>query len=63
MVGASLLAGTKQQEAKPGERCNQKGAVARGVDWLGEERLARAALAIEEDVLAQCHVLSPFELL
>ncbi len=59
MVGAALLARAKQEKREPAKRRKQEGAVAGGIDRLGQERVARAALAIEEDVLAQCHGLCP----
>ena len=60
VVGAALFARTEQEEREPGKRGEQKGAVACGVHGLGKQRLARPTLAIEEDMLAQCHGRYPF---
>ncbi len=55
MIGASLISGAPEQELEPDQGGNQKGDIARRIDGLGQQRLVGAALAIDEDALAECH--------
>ncbi len=52
LVSAPRLLRAAQQQPKGGERRQQEGGIACGIERLGREGLARAALAIEEHVLA-----------
>jgi hypothetical protein len=61
MVGAAFCARAEQEECEPGKHGKQEGAVACGIHGLGKQRLARPTLAIEEDMLAQCHGRYPFD--
>jgi hypothetical protein len=61
VVSAAFLARAEKEEREPGERGKQESAVARGVHGLGEQRFVRSALAVEEDMLAQCHGRYPFD--
>ncbi len=61
MIGAALLAGTPQQELEPDQSGKQKGDIADDVDGLCQQRLAGAALAIAEDMLAEVHGPHPFD--
>ena len=61
MIGAALLARAPQQELEPDQRGKQKGDIAEGVDRLGQQRVAAAALAIAEDMLAEVHGPHPFD--
>jgi hypothetical protein len=60
MVCAPFRAWAKHEKRQPTERSKQKGDIARGIDGLRKQRRARSSLAIEEDMLAQCHGRSPF---
>src|SRR4029450_12410454 len=55
MVRGLLLARAPFEELKPQQGGKNEGDVADGVDGLGAERCARAPLAIEEEVFAECH--------
>src|SRR5262249_9324466 len=55
MVRGLLFARAPFEELKPHERGKNKGDIRDGVDGLCAERRARAALAIKDDVSAECH--------
>src|SRR4026207_286473 len=55
MVRGLLLAGAPLEELKPHKGGKNEGDVADRIDGLGAQRRARALLAIEEDVFAECH--------
>jgi hypothetical protein len=57
MVGATHLLRPAKQQQERGERGQQKGGIACGVERLGEQRFAPSPLAIKEHVLAQPHAL------
>ena len=61
VIGAALLARAPQQELEPDQRGKQKGEIADDVDGLGQQRVAGAALAIAEDMLAEVHGPHPFD--
>ena len=53
MVGATHLLRPAKQQQERGERGQQKGGIACGVERLREQRFAPSPLAIKEHVLAQ----------
>jgi hypothetical protein len=55
MVGAPHLPWPAEQQQKCGKRGKEKGRIACRVQRLGEERLVRPPLALEEHMLAQAH--------
>ena len=61
VIGAALLAGAPKQELEPDQGGKQKGDIADDVDGLCQQRIARAALAIAEDMLAEVHGPHPFD--